>query len=46
MSSNQCCSPRGHGLGLEAPRGPEKRSWSWAESLGNGLGLGLEAKVS
>jgi hypothetical protein len=22
----QCCSPRGHGLGLEAPRGPEKRS--------------------
>ena len=37
----QCCSPRGHGLGLEAPRGPEK-------SLGleqKVLGLGLDGMV-
>ncbi len=34
-SQLQCCSPRGHGLGLEAPRGPEKksRSWSWPNGL-------------
>ena len=43
----QCCSPRGHGLGLEAPRGPEKRSraWSWSSAESLDLGLGLSTKV-
>ena len=39
--------PRGHGLGLEAPRGPEK-SLGLGLSLEQkvlGLGLGLETKV-
>jgi len=35
----QCCSPRDHGLGLEAPRGHKLKSWSW--SCTHGLGLGL-----
>ena len=28
-ATNQCCSPRGYGLGVEAPRRPEKKFWSW-----------------
>jgi len=27
--NEQCCSPRDFGLGLEAPRGLKKLSWSW-----------------
>ena len=46
----QCCSPRDHGLGLEAPRGHKLKSWSWSRSrnmgLGLGLGLGLVTKIS
>jgi hypothetical protein len=34
----QCCSPRGHGLGLEAPQGLEKRSWSWSSENSFELG--------
>jgi len=26
----QCCSPRDFGLGLEAPQGIKKLSWSWS----------------
>ena len=45
--SLQYCSPQGHGLGLKGPRGhglkrprgPEKKSWSWAVSLGPRLSL-------
>jgi len=36
-ASDQCCSPRDHGLGLEAPRGHKLKSWSW--SCTHGLGL-------
>ena len=41
----QCCSPRGHGLSLEEPRGPEKNLGLGLEQKVLGLGLGLDGMV-
>jgi len=37
-TNKQCCSPRDHGLGLEAPRGHKVKPWSWSWSCYKGLG--------